>query len=222
MKKLTTILLLFLCMTAFCSSDTIGRKEFKLGIIFSPEGLTEISKLRLDGDNGYNLERSYFNYVVGIVGQFPITQKLDIGTGITYSQQDLKGTYYCAYCNSLPFEPERLNLRFLEIPVFIQYNLLNSKIKLHVQAGFIGSYLISRPDLNLYNRQDLNYASNTSFNRPLSKGFLGIGTNIDIGKKINFQLTPTYRYSFNYLFNDTNLKMHSLGITAGMTYRINK
>lgn len=222
MKKLTTILLLCLSLTAFCSSDTLGRKEFKLGIIFSPEGLTEISFLRLDGDIGYNLERSYFNYVVGIFGQFPITQKLDIGTGITYSQQDLKGTFYCTTCNSLPFEPERLNLRFLEIPVFIQYNLLNSKIKLHVQAGFIGSYLISRPDLILFSRPDLNYASNTSFNRPLSKGFLGIGTNIDIGKKINFQLTPTYRYSFNYLFNDTNLKMHSLGIAVGLTYRINK
>ena len=43
---------------------------------------------------------------------------------------------------------------------------------------------------------------------------------MDIGKKINFQLTPTYKYSFNYLFKNTNLKMHSFGITVGLTYRI--
>ena len=169
MKRISTILLLSLSVTGYSLSDTIGRKEYKISILFSPERLTEISYLNLDMWNGYKLERSYFNHTIGIVGQFPITQRLDIGSGVTYSQQDLQGTYYCEYCEyfntSGPPEPERLNLRFLEIPVYFQYNFLDGKIKLNAIAGFVGSYLISRPDLNFFNRPDLDYSSNISFNR---------------------------------------------------------
>ncbi|MCE9540085.1 MAG: porin family protein, partial [Bacteroidetes bacterium] len=137
--------------------------------------------------------------------------RLGLGTGLTYSQQDLQETYSCAFCNTSPIEPKRLNLRFLEIPVFLQYNFLNSKIKLHAQAGFVGSYLISQPDLFYI-----------SFNKMLLKGHIGTGANINIGKKFNFQLTPTYSHSFNSLSKETNFKINSFGIIAGLTYRMKK
>lgn len=223
MKNLITILLLSYSATAFSLSDTIAKKEYKFGGFFSPEQLQEISRLDLGNYTGYGLQRSYFNYSVGLVGRFPVTKKLDIGTGITYSQKDLKGTYYCESCDTYgPSPSQRLNLRFLEAPVFIQYNILNGKIKLHAQGGFTLSYLISKPDLWFGERPDLKASSTTYFNRPLSKLFIGLGTNIDLGKKINFQLTPTYNYSLNYLYKDTNLKMHSFGVALGLTYRIQK
>lgn len=221
MKKTTTLLLLILSFSGFCTTDTTGVKEFKITPFFSPERLTNITRdnfskgrdyISFSEGSGYGITKSYFNYTTGINLQFPLTKKLSMGTGIAYTQQDLEANHYCMWCGSLPSEPEKLELRFIEVPLFIQYNLLNSKIKVYVQAGAQGTQLLRIPDLW--------FPNNISYNRQTFKGILGIGTSIDLGKHFAVQLTPTYRYAFNSVYKETELKMHSIGITGGISYRI--
>lgn len=213
MKKPITLLLLFLSLSGFCVTDTTGQKVFKINAFFSPEMPTKLTQIYFGEGMGYNLKKNYFNYSTGLNAQFPLTKTLSLGIGIAYTQQDLQATFYCMYCNTAG-EPrtEKLELRFLETPLFIQYNLLNKKIKLSVQTGLQGSYLLNIPDLWL--------PSNLSYNKQLLKGFVGIGTSIDLGKHFSFQLTPTYRYAFHSLFKETHVRLHSIGIAGGISYRI--
>ena len=215
MKKLTILFLLSLNLSGFCITDTTGQKEFKINAFFAPERLTITELKPGQGGEGYGLNTVYFNYTTGIATQFPITKRLHLGTGITYTQQDIQATYACAYCNTdANIPPIKLDLKYIEAPLFLQYNILNKKLKLYVQTGVQGSYLINIPDL---------YASRDPrlfYNKYNLKWVFGVGSSLNLGKHFSFNLTPTYRYAFNSLYKDSHIRMHSIGIAGGISYRI--
>ena len=144
---------------------------------------------------------------------------------------DSTTTYLSA--NSLSFDtgPEVLFLKeqraisqqlgFIEVPIELEYNLLDTKIGLNLIGGF-STLFLSDNDVysveNNGNRTRLGEASNIN-DMSYSANF-GIGINYNLSKQLRFNLEPTFKYQIN-TFNDTsgNFQPFFIGVYTGLSFK---
>lgn len=96
------------------------------------------------------------------------------------------------------------NLRYIEVPVEIQYALSNKKFGVNLIGGFSSFFLNSSKvffEEDNGNRTILGEANNLN-DLSYSANF-GLGLDYKISKKLNFNLEPIFKYQFN-TFNSTS------------------
>lgn len=113
------------------------------------------------------------------------------------------------------------NLRFIEMPVEIQYTLSAKKIGINVIGGFSSFFLNSSKvfiEEENGNRTILGKANN--LNNLSYSANLGLGLNYKISKKLNFNLEPVFKYQFN-TFNNTSgdFTPFFIGVYTGMAIK---
>ncbi len=207
--------IIFFSLAAFCQTEPVKQDKWKLGIAFSPDVYLIPSDFSEGNYVGYDLNRSPFKFSTGIIASLAVKPKIDIGTGIIFSKKDFSGTGYCHVCMSdfiyMPPQPVTIKQRYLEIPVFVQYNILNKKLDLHLQAGLTSGFLTSKPTGELI-----------SHNKFLFGGQLGIGMNLDLGQRFNLSWTTLYRHPLKN-FSDENYRLlRTFSFVTGVSYRIKK
>jgi len=112
-------------------------------------------------------------------------------------------------------------LGFIEVPIEIEYAVIESKIGLNLIGGF-SSLFLSENDvyavLNNGNRSRLGEASNV---KDLSyTANLGISIDYNFSKQFQFNLEPTFKYQIN-TFNNTsgNFKPFFIGVYTGLSFK---
>lgn len=239
MYKLVTLILLFTTFTAWGQTETKKQSKWKIGLTFCPDialraSYNENNIYLRDGDGygsyGYYMDSPGFNFnsaqrfnfyniginfTAGLIGQITITPKLDIGTGIAYSKKDYLGRYhYVSYYSPLYAPSERIKQRFIEIPLYVRYNILGNKFRFHIKIGLVSGYLI--------NKVITTDEGELATNKFQFSGEFGLGINFNMGERIIFSLTPNYNHSFTKFSDGANFKLHSIGIEAGFSYRIKR
>ncbi|WP_425076467.1 hypothetical protein [Psychroserpens sp. S379A] len=112
-------------------------------------------------------------------------------------------------------------LGFIEVPIEIEYSLVEKKIGLHLIGGFSTLFLSDNDVyavLNNGNRTRLGEASNV---RDLSyTANFGIGLNYNFSKQFQFNLEPTFKYQIN-TFNNTsgNFNPYFIGVYTGLSFK---
>lgn len=106
-------------------------------------------------------------------------------------------------------EPNKV--RFLEVPLFIRYNILDKQFGIHIEAGFTGSYFLTE--------LRSSYTGELATNSIQFGGLAGLGINYDLGRRINISVTSDFRRSFNSLIKGSDFKYNSVGFTSGISYR---
>ncbi len=107
--------------------------------------------VNISSEINYNQEAvsSNLGYAGGISIDFPISKKLDIYSGILYTNQKLnknqQGMVYDSGSglignNNTQVESERVILKGLEIPVNLKYNFIINKKKIFISSGFSSTY----------------------------------------------------------------------------------
>ena len=224
MKNIILLLVILLSLTATSQTEKDKPDKWKIGLTMSPDIYLNSTSLTVgDGTWGYNLKPTGFNYTIGFNAQLIIKPKLAIGTGITYSQKKFLGHYYCHVCD--PFFPtyELMKQRFIEIPLFVRYNIIDKKFGFHLETGLINGFLT--------NDIKPKFEGAVLFGPPFRDGWytrefllsaqFGIGVNLDLNQRINVSLTNSYRHSLtDFSESDKNFKFRSLGFVAGVVYRI--
>lgn len=112
-------------------------------------------------------------------------------------------------------------LGFIEVPIEIEYNVLDTKIGLNLIGGFSTLFLNDNDVYSVQNngsRTRLGEASNIN-DMSYSANF-GIGVNYNISKQLRFNLEPTFKYQIN-TFNDTsgNFQPFFIGVYTGLSFK---
>ncbi len=113
------------------------------------------------------------------------------------------------------------NLRFIELPVEIQYALSNKKLGVNLIGGFSSFFLNSSKvfyEETNGSRTILGKANNLN-NLSYSANF-GLGLDYKISKRLNLNLEPIFKYQFN-TFNNTfgNFTPFFIGVYTGVSVK---
>ncbi|MEM5565578.1 hypothetical protein WNY78_10705 [Psychroserpens sp. AS72] len=147
------------------------------------------------------------------------------------SSNDSTTTYISASNFSFATGPEVLfikeqgsisqQLGFIEVPIELEYNVLDTKIGVNLIGGFSTLFL---SDNDVYsvesngNKTRLGEASNIN-DMSYSANF-GIGINYNISKQLRFNLEPTFKYQIN-TFNNTSgdFQPYFIGVYTGLSFK---
>ena len=112
-------------------------------------------------------------------------------------------------------------LSFIEVPIELEYSLVESKLGLNLIGGF-SALILSDNDvyavLNNGDRSRLGEASNV---KDLSyTANIGIGVDYNFSKQFQFNLEPTFKYQIN-TFNNTSgdFKPFFIGVYTGLSFK---
>jgi hypothetical protein len=215
MRTLFTTLLLLSTLAILCQSNSESNGKWKVGVTIAPDIYFNSGSFSLTEETGFSsIEASGFNFTSGLIGEWSFNSKFDIVSEINYSRKDFSGRYYCTVCEffTIP-QREPITVRFVEIPVFVRYNIFNKQIGVHVEVGITSGYLT--------NTISSSYTGTLSTNEFQLSGLIGLGINRDLGQRINLSLSSDFRQSFTNLLVGSNLKFRSVGFITGITYKIN-
>jgi hypothetical protein len=109
---------------------------------------------------------------------------------------------------------------YIEIPVELQYSLLNKKFGVNVIGGF-SSFFLNENELSssiggittnigeANNVNDISYSAN-----------FGIGVNYNVSEKIKVNLEPTFKYQINTFNNSSgDFQPYFIGVYTGLSYK---
>jgi len=215
MRTSFTIILLLSTLTILCQTNSENKSNWKVGVTISPDLYFNSKSFSLTEETGFgSIEPSGSNFTSGLVGEWSFNSNFDIGSGVNYSRKDFSARYYCNVCDFLTTPSrEPIKVRFVEIPVFVRYNIFDKQFGVHVEAGINSGYLT--------NTINSSYTGTISANRFQLSGLVGLGINLDLGQRINLSLSSDFRQSFTNLLVGSDLKFRSVGFITGLTYKIN-
>lgn len=147
------------------------------------------------------------------------------------SSNDSTTTYISASNFSFATGPEVLfikeqgsisqQLGFIEVPIELEYNVLDTKIGVNLIGGFSTLFLSDNDVYSVENngtKTRLGEASN--INDMSYSANLGIGLNYNISKQLRFNLEPTFKYQIN-TFNNTSgdFQPFFIGVYTGLSFK---
>ena len=113
------------------------------------------------------------------------------------------------------------NLGFIEVPIEIEYSVLNTKLGLNVIGGFSTLFLSDNEIFTVENNgnrtlmgeatnvNDLSYSAN-----------FGIGIDYKLSKKLKINLEPTFKYQLNTFSNTSgDFKPFFIGVYTGLSFK---
>ncbi|MGK0324258.1 MAG: hypothetical protein ACJAR4_002308 [Psychroserpens sp.] len=112
-------------------------------------------------------------------------------------------------------------LGFIEVPIELEYTVLDTKIGLNLIGGFSTLFLSDNDVYSVENngaKTRLGEASNIN-DMSYSANF-GIGINYNISEQLRFNLEPTFKYQIN-TFNNTsgNFQPFFIGVYTGLSFK---
>jgi hypothetical protein len=112
-------------------------------------------------------------------------------------------------------------LGFIEVPIELEYNVLDTKIGVHLIGGFSTLFLSDNDVYSVENNGDkTRLGEATNINNISYSANFGIGINYNISKQLRFNLEPTFKYQIN-TFNDTsgNFQPFFIGVYTGLSFK---
>ncbi|MDX2360144.1 MAG: outer membrane beta-barrel protein [Crocinitomicaceae bacterium] len=185
MKTIIFNFCLIVVSISFGQTEDFGRWKFGTSTSFNKNyygdfGANEVgSTSPCSPDWGLNR----IDLTTGIIGQYALTRKLEIGMGISYSRKSHMYDYYeihgnNIFCSSLFYYPP-IKFSYLEIPVFARYNFLKTKLNFHVELGVITEFLLEE-----------TYYYNSKFSL---SGQAGLGISYTIFDALNISATAYFK-----------------------------
>lgn len=111
-------------------------------------------------------------------------------------------------------------LGFIEIPVEMEYSLLNNRFGLNVIGGFSTLLLDTNEVFTVVDGQRTLLGEATNLNDTSFSANFGIGVNYNISEKLKLNLQPTFKYQLN-TFSDTSgdFRPYFIGVYSGISFK---
>jgi hypothetical protein len=112
------------------------------------------------------------------------------------------------------------SLGYIEIPLEIEYAIINKKFGFNVIGGFSSFILSSNELFSEFEGQRTKIGEATNLNKVSYSANLGLGLNYKITKKLDLNLEPLFKYQIN-TFNNTsgNFKPYFIGVYTGIGFK---
>lgn len=111
-------------------------------------------------------------------------------------------------------------LGFLEIPLEMEYSLLNSKLGLNLIGGFSTLLLNKNEVYSVLNGERTLLGEANNLNSTSFSANFGVGLNYEVSKKLQLNIEPTFKYQLN-TFNNTSgdFRPYFLGVYSGISFK---
>lgn len=109
---------------------------------------------------------------------------------------------------------------FIEVPVEVEYKLLNTKFGMSVIGGFSTLFLNNNEIYSISNGEKTLLGEATNIKNTSFSANLGLGVNYNITKNINLNVEPTFKYQINTFDNTSGeFNPYFIGIYSGIKYK---
>jgi len=113
------------------------------------------------------------------------------------------------------------SFRYLEVPLFIRYQLIDKKIGVGLMGGVSTNILVGNDVYMQDGGEKTKIGKTKDMNLLNYAATVGIGMGYQLNDKIQFHVEPRLRYFMNSLNsnNDVTFKPYSIGFYTGVSYR---
>lgn len=111
--------------------------------------------------------------------------------------------------------------RYVEVPLLLRYQLIDSKLGLNLLGGINTNILVSNT-VQLEDQQNVVASGKIEGLRPLTwSSSLGMGVNYELTNHLNLNFEPTLKIQLNSLNTQSyfNAKPYAFGVFSGVSYR---
>jgi len=112
------------------------------------------------------------------------------------------------------------SLGYIEIPLEIEYNIIDKKIGFNIIGGF-SSFILNNNELSSeFEGHQTKIGEAANLNKVSYSANFGLGLNYKITEKLDLNLEPTFKYQIN-TFNNTsgNFKPYFIGVYSGIGFK---
>ncbi len=112
------------------------------------------------------------------------------------------------------------NFAYLEIPMIVSYQLLDSRFDVYLQSGLHTGFVINNSvTISGFNSESIGSTDN--INSVIFRSMIGISFEYPLSKQLFFNFTPSYKYQLNDLNRSVNFrsKFNFFDLKTGISYR---
>lgn len=122
--------------------------------------------------------------------------------------------------NSLDKNSIEQQFGFIEVPLEIEYALINNKFGVNVIGGFSTFFVNKNEIYSVTNTNRTRIGEATNMNDISYSANLGFGVNYKLSNKLNINLEPQFKYQIN-TFSDTSgeFQPYFIGVYSGLSYK---
>ena len=111
-------------------------------------------------------------------------------------------------------------LGYIEVPLELQYNLINRKFKISVLGGVSALFLTDNVVAVQNSSQRLELGEDRNFNDFNQSANFGLGLGYDFTNQLGAFIEPTFKYQLSTLRNNVaDFRPYTIGLQSGVTYR---
>lgn len=233
MKVLISVLIVFSSILSFGQDPVVEQHRFSAGLNFSPNYSYRVLKYRSElqyfVDTREESEHASFGFNTGLTAQYNMGALLELELGLQYSRQTNIFKNVPAYDDlsftSVGLVDYQCRYYYLEIPVRLNYRVLNKKVFWYVTGGVsLNIFLKDKTKYWLtYNGglKEVNTVENATVD-PNSLVYAvigGVGAGYNITEKFNLRLEPLFRYSLTPL-EEAPIDQHNYSVGTQLSLNI--
>lgn len=112
------------------------------------------------------------------------------------------------------------DMGFIEIPVEVEYKLIDKKIGFHIIAG-TSTLLLNQNQVSFHSETFNNYVGKTAnINKTSFSANIGFGVDYNFSEKWSLNLEPNFKYQINtFEVETTNVQPYYFGLFSGVKFR---
>lgn len=109
---------------------------------------------------------------------------------------------------------------FIEVPLEMEYALINKKLRVNVIGGF-STFIVDENEIySVFDGAETNIGEANNINNMSYSANFGLGINYNISEKIKVNLEPTFKYQINTFSNSSgDFQPFFIGLYTGLSYK---
>jgi hypothetical protein len=112
------------------------------------------------------------------------------------------------------------NFEYIEVPLLINYKILDKRFGVQLAGGLSPGFMVNNNAYFQVDKQEIMIDRSEEFYTVIYNSIVGLGLNYAVSKKINFSLSPTFKYSLRSIRKDHSIEYYpySFSIYTGISY----
>ncbi|GHA46852.1 hypothetical protein GCM10007103_29890 [Salinimicrobium marinum] len=177
--------------------------------------------------------RGEISMAYGVNLAYQISEKVKIRTGVSKVElsRSTPDMSYASALNSdaIEYGSENLvspgsgnldqSMGFIEIPLEVEYNLINKKVGLSLIGG--ASTLVLDENMNSIDTPEsrIIFGKSRNLNNVSFSTNIGVGLNYNISEEFELHLEPMFKYQLNTFEHSSGVKPYFFGIYSGLSFK---
>lgn len=192
-------------------SENGQKQNLRVGLFYSLDTNLSGDNIELSDEVGYRTKYNRNNFSAGLNLQYSIIKNVALQSGVSYSNRDFSGTYYCNVCDFItPPQQEEIKLQFLQVPAVLKYSNYFNDLGFFGKIGALNQFLVKEPNNN-YELEANSYSLS---------GILGAGMEYNFGHGFSTAFSANYVNGLTQIFEDAEYSYKTLGIQLTLSIEL--